>query len=145
MFRLVSPPFFNNSLIIFHLQNYVCRLSVVPLVPSDWFNNQSLAREYRYRHALLYAQRDEMELSSSLEQAQILPQRRLDPSLRMNSGPLPFYLGEGVNRERSALPNNGGILPLVTESTSLGENPGEQKGRKIFLNILEGVGRMFME
>ena len=48
------PPSSNNSLIIFHLQNYVCRLSVVPLVPSDWFNNQSLAREYRYRHALLY-------------------------------------------------------------------------------------------
>ena len=43
-----------NSLIIFHLQNYVCCLSVVPLVPSDWFNNQSLAREYRYRHAILY-------------------------------------------------------------------------------------------
>jgi hypothetical protein len=43
---------YNNSLIIFHLQNYVCRLSVVPLVPSDWFNNQSLAWEYRYRHAL---------------------------------------------------------------------------------------------
>ncbi len=80
-----------------------------------------------------------MELSSSLEQAQILPQRRLDPSLRINSGPFPFHLGEGVNWERSALLNNGGTLPLVTESTSLGKNPGEQKGRKIFLNISEVV------
>ncbi len=52
--KLDPPCDFNNSLIIFHLQNHVCRLSVVPLVPSDWFNHQSLAREYRYRHALLY-------------------------------------------------------------------------------------------
>ena len=36
MSRFVSPIFINNSLIIFYLQNYVCRLSVVPLVPSDW-------------------------------------------------------------------------------------------------------------
>ncbi len=86
--------------------------------------------------------RDFSVLSSSLEQAQILSQRRLDPSLRINSGPLPFHLGEGVNRERSALPNNGGTLPLVTESTSLGENLGEQKGGKIFLNISEAVWKV---
>ena len=46
--------FHNSSLIIFHPVNYVCRLSVVSLVPSDWPTDQSLAREYRYRHALLY-------------------------------------------------------------------------------------------
>jgi hypothetical protein len=69
--------------------------------------------------------------SSSLEQAQILPQRRLDPSLRINSGPLPFRLGEGVNRERSALPNNGGTLPPSNGEYFVGRESGGTKGEDV--------------
>ena len=74
--------------------------------------------------------------SSSLKQAQILPQRRLDPSLRINSGPLPLRLGEGVNRERSALPNNGGILPPSNGEYFVGRESGGTKGRTFLSRVL---------
>jgi hypothetical protein len=79
-----------------------------------------------------------MELSSSLEQAQILPQRRLDPSLRINSGPLPFHLGEGVSWERSALPNNGGTLPPSNGEYFVGRESRGAKGEEDIPEYLGG-------
>ncbi len=78
-----------------------------------------------------------MELSSSLEQAQILSQRRLDPSLRINSGPLPFHLGETVNRERSALPN-GGTLPPSNGEYFIGRESRGAKGEEDIPEYLGG-------
>jgi hypothetical protein len=85
---------------------------------------------------------NEMETSSSFEQAQILSQHRPDPSLRINSGPLPFGQGEGVNRERR-VPNNGDIPPLVAGSTSVRGNSGERSGRKIFRIVFTKYGNHF--
>ena len=45
---------FNNSLIIFLHFSHVFSHAGDTLVSSDWFTDQSLAREYRYRHALFY-------------------------------------------------------------------------------------------
>ena len=44
----------NNSLIIFPHISHVYSHAGDTLVSSDWFANQSLARDYRYRHALFY-------------------------------------------------------------------------------------------
>ncbi len=79
-----------------------------------------------------------MELSSSLEQAQILPHRRLDSFLRINSGPLPFHLGEGVNRERSALPDNGDTLPPSNGEYFVGRESRGAKGEEDIPEYLGG-------
>jgi hypothetical protein len=88
----------------------------------------SLCDDIPAMRRLPQVQRDPKDFSPLLEQAQILPQRRLDPSLRINSGPLPFSQGEGVNRERSALPNNGGIIPLSNGEYFVGREFGGANG-----------------
>ena len=45
---------FNNSLIIFPHISHVFSHAGDTLVSSDWFIDQSLARDYRYRHVLFY-------------------------------------------------------------------------------------------
>jgi hypothetical protein len=71
------------------------------------------------------AQGHELELSSSPEQSQIPPHRPLDPSLRINSGPLPLNQGEGLNGQRR-VPSNGGIF-----TPSSGEYFGRRESRRV--------------
>jgi hypothetical protein len=54
MSSLGSPLFYNNSLIIFYLANYVMSHAGDTLVSSDWSHGLSVAREYRYRHVFFY-------------------------------------------------------------------------------------------